>query len=184
MHYTLYVHLYYICFPIYRDLIRDLVQYWYNPTSLESASHQTYPKHFTNVNHRHPQPFLREWASCCTSFSRSKLSLKCFSSSFHMSHTQEKHSSVYVSVWHVTCQPKNTDPTVHRLKLASMLSLEIGDWWYVYKSQCTKDCSKPLLLFLEHFFLSGRFFLHLLHSAGHTSICFSMPRFLDLSPWW
>ena len=108
IHYTyIYIILYYICFPIYRDL----VQYWYNPTSLESrtgnnsikeelvaASHQTYPKHFTNVNHRHPQPVLREWASCCTSFSRSKLSLKCFSSSFHMSHTQEKHSSVYVSV--------------------------------------------------------------------------------------
>ena len=115
----------------------------------------------------------------CTSFWRSNSSLKCFSSSFHMSHTQEKHSSVYVSVWHVTCQPKNTDPTVHRLKVAWMLSLEIGDWWYVYKSQCIKDCSKPLLLFLQLFFLSGRFFLHLLHSAGHTSICFSMPRFVS-----
>ena len=78
----------------------------------------------------------------------------------------------------LVCQ-RNTDPTVptvYLLGLASMDILEIGDWRLVLNTQRIKDCFEPLLLFLQHFFLSATFFLHLLHSAGHTSICFWMPR--------
>ena len=81
----------------------------------------------------------------------------------------------------LVCQ-RNTDPTVttvHLLGLASMDILEIGDWWCAYQSQRIKDCFEPLLLFLQHFFLSATFFLHLLHSAGETSICFWMLRFFS-----
>ena len=82
----------------------------------------------------------------------------------------------------LVCQ-RNTDPTVttvHLLGLASMDILEIGDWWCAYQSQRIKDCFEPLLLFLQHFFLSATFFLHLLHSAGETSICFWMLRFFPV----
>ena len=103
-------------------------------------------------------------------------SFKCFSSSFHMSHTQGKHSSVYVSVWACALSAKEIQTLLFifsDLHQWSYWRLEIGD----YQSQCIKDCFEPLLLFLQHFFLSATFFLHLLHSAGQTSICFSNPRF-------
>ena len=111
---------------------------------------------------------------------------KCFSSSFHMSRTQEKHSCGYVSVWACALSAKETQT----LLLLPFIFSDLHQWIYwrleigAYQSQRIKDCFEPLLLFLQHFFLSATFFLHLLHSAGHTSICFWMPRFLSSMVVW
>ena len=103
---------------------------------------------------------------------------------FFLPHAQEKHSSIYVSIWACASSANknrtycSSSRTYYHIN--AVTEMEIGDVFTNRSVYSVKDCCKPLLLFLDHFFLSRTFFLHLLHSAGHASIHFSMPSFFPI----
>ena len=103
---------------------------------------------------------------------------------FFLPYAQEKHSSIYVSIWACASSANknrtycSSSRTYYHIN--AVTEMEIGDVFTNRSVYSVKDCCKPLLLFLDHFFLSRTFFLHLLHSAGHASIHFSMPSFFPI----
>lgn len=135
-----------------------------NKRELVAASHQIYPKHFADVSH-HPRLLLRT-KGVALHFLLA-IQVVCQVLHFFFPNAQEKDSSASVFVW--ACASSAKKNRTYCWSSRTYINRVTGGWrlvMCVFENRSAWKIAAPLLLLLEHFFLSCTSFLDLLHSPS------------------